>query len=244
MIALAVDTSTFFASVAVLQDHAVRAQLVQSVRSTHSDRLMVAIEQTLAAAELDKKDLDLLLVCRGPGSFSGLRIGIAAMSGLAAALHLPLHSFVNLDLLALQFSICRGFVCPVVDARRGQLYWSLYAVDEIGERRRVRAYGVDNPERIIQLVDVEKTLIVGPGADVYRAAMESAAGVRLNCIGLPLGIVNLALVSRLVAEALTESPVCKPGQASPVTPLYIRPSDAEINLGRKTSGLPDPGHLT
>jgi len=122
MVILAVDTSTPLASVAILEDTIVRVHLSQSVRTSHSDCLMPAIESGLKFAGIDLNNLDHLVVCRGPGSFSGLRIGIAAMNGLAMALNLPLSSFVNLDLMALQFACWKGIVCPVVDARKGQLY--------------------------------------------------------------------------------------------------------------------------
>ena len=234
MFILAVDTSTPFSSVVILEDTIVRVQLSQSVRTSHSDCLMSAIESGLEFAGIDLKNLDHLVICRGPGSFSGLRIGIAAMNGLAMALNLPLSSFVNLDLMALQFACWKGTVCPVVDARKGQLYWALYATDGFGGWEKIRDYAGDGPETIVQQVDTAETLIVGPGLDNYRPSMISAAGERLNLLGMPQGMMNLGLVSQL--PGIYDQDVQDDATHVPVLPLYIRPSDAEINLAKRLAG--------
>ena len=231
MVILAVDTSTPFSSVVLFKDSLVCAHLSQFVRTSHSDCLMPAIERVLQLADIDRNALDHLVVCRGPGSFSGLRIGIAAMNGLAMALNLPLSSFVNLDLMALQFSCWKGTVCPVVDARKGQMYWALYATDGFGGWEKIRDYAVDDPETIVQQITPADTLIVGPGVDTYRSPMISATGEQLNLWGMPQGMMNLDLVCRLL-DIDAESARNSAGKA-PVLPLYIRPSDAEMNLAKR-----------
>lgn len=233
MFVLAVDTSTPLAAVAVLEDGMLRAQLSQAVRTSHSDCLMPAIEHVLLCADIDRDDLNQLVVCRGPGSFSGLRIGIAAMNGMAMALNLPLSSFINLDLLALQFSCWKGVVCPVVDARKGQLYWALYATDGFGGWEMIRGYGVDDPQTIVQQLQSANTLLVGPGVDAYHASLKSAAGEGLNMVGMPRGMMNLAFVGNL--PEVDNDEIRHDGVPTPVLPFYIRPSDAEINLAKRLS---------
>ncbi len=233
MVVLAVDTSTPFSSVVLLKDAMVCVQLSQSVRTSHSDCLMPAIESTLQLAGIDRSALDHLVVCRGPGSFSGLRIGIAAMNGLAMALNLPLSSFVNLDLMALQFSCWKGTICPVVDARKGQMYWALYATDGFGGWEKIRDYAVDDPETIVRQINPTDTLIVGPGVDAYRPSMISAAGEQLNLWGMPQGMMNLGLVCRL--PDIDTASARKDAGNGPVLPLYIRPSDAEMNLVKRSN---------
>ena len=226
---LAVDTSIPFSSVVLFEDAVVQAQLSQFVRTSHSDCLMPAIEQGLKLAGIDLGELDQLVVCRGPGSFSGLRIGIAAMNGLAMALKLPLSSFVNLDLMALQFSCWKGTICPVVDARKGQLYWALYATDGFGGWEKIRDYAVDDPDMIVRQLNPD-TLIVGPGVDTYRNSLISGNGEPLHLLGMPRGMMNLGLVNQLpeiFAETVYDN------AAAPVLPLYIRRSDAEINLAKR-----------
>jgi len=230
MVILAVDTSTPLASVVILEGTIVRVQLSQFVRTSHSDCLMPAIESGLRFAGIDRDDLNQLVVCRGPGSFSGLRIGIAAMNGLAMALNLPLSSFVNLDLMALQFSCWKGTVCPVVDARKGQLYWALYATDGCGGWEKIKDYAVDDPETIVQQINPADTLIVGSGVDNYRASLISAAGEQLNLWGMPQGMMNLGLVCQL--PGIDTKAARNDASSAPVLPLYIRPSDAEINLAK------------
>ncbi|MEA3240193.1 MAG: tRNA (adenosine(37)-N6)-threonylcarbamoyltransferase complex dimerization subunit type 1 TsaB, partial [Pseudomonadota bacterium] len=218
----------------ILEDTIVRAQLSQMVRTSHSEYLMPAIDMVLQCAGIDREELDHLVICRGPGSFSGLRIGIAAMNGLAMALHLPLSSFVNLDLLALQFACWKGTVCPVVDARKGQLYWALYATDGLGGWEKIRDYAVNDPETIVQQINPADTLIVGPGIDNYRPSMMNVAGERLNFLGMPQGMMNLGLVCKL--PGIYEQDAQDDAGNIPVLPLYIRPSDAEINLAKRIKG--------
>jgi len=234
MYTLAVDSSTPLSSVVVLENSTVRAQLIQTVHTTHSDCLMPAIEKVLQCAGVDREELDQLVVCRGPGSFSGLRIGIAAMNGLSMALKLPLSSFVNLDLMALQFSCWRGMVCPVVDARKGQLYWALYATGGPGNWKKIRDYAVDDPKGVISQLQAADTLIVGPGVDSYRPDLTAAAAEPLHLLGLPAGMMNLALVDEMVPGADREIDGENTARV-PVLPLYIRPSDAEINLAKRNA---------
>ena len=235
MYTLAVDSSTSLSSVVVLENSTVRAQLIQTVHTTHSDCLMPAIETVLQCAGIDREELDQLVVCRGPGSFSGLRIGIAAMNGLAMALKVPLFSFVNLDLMALQFSWWRGVVCPVVDARKGQLYWALYATGGPGSWEKISDYAVDDPEVVVSRLQTADALIVGPGVDGYRGDLTAAAAEPLHLLGLPAGMMNLALVNELLPGADRETDGENTDRAL-VLPLYIRPSDAEINLAKRHAG--------
>ncbi len=224
MYTLAVDSSTSLSSVVVLENSTVRAQLIQTVHTTHSDCLMPAIETVLQCAGIDREELDQLVVCRGPGSFSGLRIGIAAMNGLAMALKVPLFSFVNLDLMALQFSWWRGVVCPVVDATGGPGSW-----------KKISDYAVDDPEVVVSRLQTADALIVGPGVDGYRGDLTAAAAEPLHLLGLPAGMMNLALVNELLPGADRETDG-KNTVRAPVLPLYIRPSDAEINLAKRHAG--------
>ncbi|MBW1645312.1 MAG: tRNA (adenosine(37)-N6)-threonylcarbamoyltransferase complex dimerization subunit type 1 TsaB [Deltaproteobacteria bacterium] len=239
---LAVDTSTSHLSVAVLEGRTLRAKMVRQVSGGHADCLLGAIDAVLAAAGIGKRELDCLAVCRGPGSFSGLRVGIAGLAGMAAALEKPLLSFVGLDLLALQFASCwPGIVCPVLDARRHQVYWAAYEAAAGGNGcRRLSDYRVDDPGKIFTVDRPAAILAVGSGVDAYREVMAAAGGGRL--LGLPRGIADLALVPVLLREQLAALGAGEP--APPVRPLYIRPADAEINLARRQAaddGRPDSG---
>ncbi len=228
---LAVDTSTSHLAVALLEGDELLASLVQRVFRGHAACLLPAIDAVLAAAATRKEELEVLAVCRGPGSFSGLRIGLAGLAGLAAALELPLLGFVSLDLLALQFAAgWRGTICPVIDARKGQVYWAAYEAGK-GDApcRRLCDYRVDDPEEIFSGRAAAATLVVGSGVDACRETL-GAAGEVGGLVGLPRALPNLALVPRLLAGPLADLPVERGG---PVMPLYVRPADAEVKLAAR-----------
>ena len=116
---LAVDTSTMAGGVALVEDARVIGESLLDVRTTHSERLMLAIDRALTDASWEARHLDGIAVAVGPGSFTGLRIGLAAVKGLALALRCPIASVSTLDAMAAAVPWATRAVCPVLDARKG-----------------------------------------------------------------------------------------------------------------------------
>ena len=141
---LAIDTTTRAGSTAVLDDHQVLIELTGDAATTHGERLPAEVARTLAAAGVALDTVDLLAVVAGPGSFTGLRVGIASMQGLAFARGLKIVPVSALEAIARQAQ--RGLspartIAPWVDAHRGEVFAALYAgspLDERGRRRRRR----------------------------------------------------------------------------------------------------------
>ena len=129
MIILAVDTATTSCSVAIIDKKCVLAEITLLREETHSKHLMDMIHTAIGFSGLKLSDLDGFAVVRGPGSFTGLRIGITTVKGLAAGLKKPLVGISSLEALAMQASHSPYLICPLLDARRGEVYFSRYRFD-------------------------------------------------------------------------------------------------------------------
>lgn len=125
---LYIDTSNRALSVAVA-DEVLLAEININVSGTHSEALMPAIDQVLKLAKLDKSRLERIVVANGPGSYTGLRIGVTVAKTLAVSLNIPIYTVSSLLVLGASY---RGVVAPMMDARRGNCFSAIYDVDQTG----------------------------------------------------------------------------------------------------------------
>src|SRR5437870_4501589 len=132
---LAVETSTLAGGVALLDGDVLLGQYMLDVRVTHSERHMGAVDRLLGDARWTVRDLTGLAVAVGPGSFTGLRVGLSTVKGLAVALGIPVAAVPTLDAMAASLPFAALPVCPVLDARKGEVYASLYRWDGVAMRR-------------------------------------------------------------------------------------------------------------
>ncbi|WP_027410628.1 tRNA (adenosine(37)-N6)-threonylcarbamoyltransferase complex dimerization subunit type 1 TsaB [Anoxybacteroides tepidamans] len=123
---LAIDTSNVVMGVALVEDHIIKGEIVTNIKKDHSTRLMPAIELLLANCHVAPKELDLIVVAKGPGSYTGVRIGVTVAKTLAWTLNIPIVGVSSLEALAANGRYFNGFICPLFDARRGQIYTGLY----------------------------------------------------------------------------------------------------------------------
>ena len=123
---LGIDTSTVTGGVALLSDDRLVGESVLNIRTTHSERLLPALERLLADAGITVKELDLLSVVTGPGSFTGLRIGVGTAKGLSYALGVPIVGVTTLEGYGWQFKFFPGIVVAMVDARRENVFWQAF----------------------------------------------------------------------------------------------------------------------
>lgn len=126
MLILAIDTSTLTSSVALLKDNTLAAELTIQTKKTHSEMLMPNIEQIIALAGADKQDLSAIAVSIGPGSFTGLRIGLATAKALAYALNIPIVGVPTLPALAYNCPVPGALLSPMLDAQKGNVYQALF----------------------------------------------------------------------------------------------------------------------
>lgn len=220
MITLALDTSTRTGGCAVLRDDDVLAEVPGEAARTHAERLPGDLMTVLERARLALADVDVFAVATGPGSFTGLRVGIATMQGLALAADRPLVGVSALDALAQSAAAVTGArVATWVDAWRGEVYAALY--DGTVE---IEGASVELPERILARLGGTPTLFIGDGAAAHRDAIRQTMGARgawAPALEPPLA----GIIARL-AHAAAEAGH-RPGPAE-IQPLYVRRPDAEL----------------
>ncbi len=229
---LAVDTSTMIQTIAVMVDGELCGERVLNTRRGHAGKLLGAIRDLLDDTGVDLPDLDLLVVGAGPGSFTGLRIGMASLKGLAFASKTPMVTASSLAAIAMQAHCCEDLVVPLIDARKKEIYAGLYRAQErglMGEVVKDRAFG---PDQLIESVENvrnpgEEVVLVGPGLKTYLEKLKS--GLRgpvriLHNIHAAPRAANLALIA---AETVTWDKI---PALDTLEPNYQRLSDAEVNF--------------
>ena len=213
---LAVDTSTMAGGVALLEGSRVVGESLLDVRTTHSERLMLAVDRALTDAGWRADSLDGFAVTVGPGSFTGLRIGLAAVKGLAFALGRPIAAVPTLDAMAAGLPWTTRAVCPVLDARKSEVYASLYRWDGLAMRREWE-YLALSPEALAARLG-EPVLGIGDGAALITSPwMTLVEPVRRG--------PSAAVVGWLGHERLRRGETV---DAAALVPLYLRPSEAEL----------------
>ncbi|WP_158247219.1 tRNA (adenosine(37)-N6)-threonylcarbamoyltransferase complex dimerization subunit type 1 TsaB [Geothermobacter hydrogeniphilus] len=227
---LAVDTSTPGGSVALYDGDQLLAEFFRRLPGTHSDWLLAAIEQLLGTAGLQVEDLGLLAVVRGPGSFTGLRVGMATVKGLAIGSGVPVVGLSSLTVLAAAVPFARMPVCTMLDARKKEVYAGLFDTS----RGRPVALGEERvlaPERLLETLNGD-VLFVGDGALAYRTLIIARLGERAHFVTTALAAPRAGLLGSLARDAAASV-----GTASPeaLTPLYLRASEAEINWEKRHS---------
>ena len=229
---LAVDTSTRTGSVALLEDDTMVAELQVSSAETHAKRLMAVIDATLDLAGLGLEAVDAFAVTVGPGSFTGLRIGISAVKGLAFATGKPVTGVSTLEALAYQFPWSPGLVCPLLDARKDEVYTALY---RCGGRETVEKVSSDcavRPKEWLERIQ-EDCLFVGDGAVAYKDMIEKIVGRGARFAPFYLHAPRASVVGALGMEQIKRG---ETADVSELVPFYIRQSDAEIKLAQGKLG--------
>jgi tRNA threonylcarbamoyladenosine biosynthesis protein TsaB len=231
---LAVDTSTRTGSVALLEDDTIVSELQASSSATHAKRLMTAIDLTLGMAGWGVDECDAFAVTIGPGSFTGLRIGISAVKGLGFATGKPVTGVSTLDALAYQFPWFPDFVCPLLDARKGEVYAALYRSGGHGTLEKVSSDCAVRPKTWLGQIQ-GPCLFVGDGAAVYKDTIEEILGRRACFAPSYLNAPRASVVAVLGLGQIKRGETV---DIKDLVPLYVRKSDAEIKLAQgKLDGL-------
>lgn len=227
---LAVDTATRSCSVALTVGDRLAAEMTTTRKETHSRHLMGMIDTVLRTTGMAATDVDGFAVTRGPGSFTGLRIGISTVKGLALASGKPLAGISGLEALARQFPFSTRLICPILDARKGEVYAARYQVTGDGIREVMGERAVP-PIEAVSGID-RPCIFLGDGALLYRDLISE--NTEAPAWFAPPGFHTL----RASIVAFAAGPTLERGDADPpaaLTPRYLRKSDAELRLGRKPS---------
>ena len=224
MLILAFETSAKAASVALMEDKKLLGESYQNTGLTHSQTLMVMAEDLLKQCGKTVDDVTAVAVAEGPGSFTGVRIGVAAAKGFAWGGELPCYGVSTLEAMAESLGIYQGYVCPCMDARRSQVYNALFYGNQ-GELQRVKE------DRAIALSDLAEELkmlkepifLVGDGSVLcYNTLKEAVPGLVLppehRMHQRATGVAILAAGKQAAGEN---------GDGNALTPNYLRLSQAE-----------------
>lgn len=221
---LAFESSAKAASVALMQDGVLLAESFQNNGKTHSATLMPMAQQVLMDCGLTAAELDAVAVAKGPGSFTGVRIGVAAAKGLAWGAEKPVCGVSTLEAMATQLSMQAGIICPVMDARRGQVYNALFQSDGKTLTRLTSDRAISLEDLKKDLEKAEKTIfLVGDGTKLCYNTLSEA----LPHLTLPPAHLEMQRASgvAMAAERLAQQGGLQaPGE---LVPSYLRLSQAE-----------------
>lgn len=224
MLILAFETSAKAASTALLEDGRLLGESYQNTGLTHSQTLLVMAENLLAQCGKTVAEVTAVAVAAGPGSFTGVRIGVAAAKGFAWGRELPCYGVSTLEAMALSLGVWQGYVCPCMDARRSQVYNALFSVNQ-GTLERLRE---DRAIALSDLAEELKTLdgpifLVGDGSTL---AYRTLSGEIPNLVLPPEHRMHQRAdgIALLAAQKITAG---EPGDANALTPNYLRLSQAE-----------------
>jgi tRNA threonylcarbamoyladenosine biosynthesis protein TsaB len=220
---LALDTATLVSSVALATRDRLLAELTIQTKKTHSEQLLPHIEQLLALSGIAKEALSAVAVSIGPGSFTGLRIGLATAKALAYALKIPLIGVPTLDALAFGCPVPGAVFAATMDAQKGNIYLALYRFEQAGLQQISPAKVVHHATAFAELAAMnEPVVILGEATQLYSEAISA-------CGGLVAAEPHVAM-PRAGAVAMLGWRLLDGGAHSDVfslEPLYIRRSEAE-----------------
>jgi tRNA threonylcarbamoyladenosine biosynthesis protein TsaB len=170
---LGMDTSTSCGSVGLVDDESVISEYQLNIPVTHTERLLSTIDLVLKEAHMAIGDMDGWAVSLGPGSFTGLRIGVSAIKGLALATGKPVSGVSTLDVLAYPIASTPYLICPILNARKGEVYAGFYRYKEVDRMRQ------ESPHQVVKIGDLiknikERTIFIGNGARTYEKELRSS----------------------------------------------------------------------
>lgn len=226
---LAIDSSGLTASVAVVQDDVMLAEFTVNYKKTHSQTLLPMLQNVREMIELDMGTIDAVAVAAGPGSFTGLRIGSATAKGLALAVNKPIIPVPTLEGLAYNLFGTDKLVCPIMDARRAQVYTGVYEFVKIKERlemkSRMEQCAMDIGDLIRSLNQMNREILfLGDAVPVYGERIRQDMTVPFSFAPAHMNRQRAASVATY-AQVLYEQGVFE--EAAAHVPVYLRMSQAE-----------------
>ncbi len=213
-------------SVALVEDDRVISEFALNLQTTHGQRLLPTIEQLLESSHCPIELIDGFAVALGPGSFTGLRIALSSVKGLAMASGRPVVGVSTLEALALNLYSSRHLVCPLLDARKKEVYTALFRFEQEDNLVKLKEESVIPPEAILAEIK-QTTIFLGDGADLYRDLIKKKLGDMALFAPINLRYPRAVNVARLAL------PRFQRGEAMEIEfliPTYLRRSEAELKF--------------
>ncbi len=224
---LGIDSSGTVAGAAIVEDDIVVAEYTVNYKKTHSETLLPMIDEVVSMTDTRLEDIDAIAIAAGPGSFTGLRIGAATAKGLGLALDKPIVSVPTCEGLAYNMWGFNGFVCPIMDARRSQVYTGIYDPECMAVIMDQTAMGI---EELIAYIDENISgddaviCFVGDGVPVYRDIIDEKLACAHVYAPAHMNRQRAAAVASL-GEIYMKQGKCE--SADEHKPIYLRKSQAE-----------------
>ena len=219
---LAIDTSGPVAACAVMVDGVITRSIAMNSGLTHSETIMPAVDEALSQSGLTCRDIDCFAAVAGPGSFTGVRIGVCAVKGLAHAVGKPCARIHALEALAMNFYGFDGLCCPILDARRGQVYCAAYDMKNGLPAEVIAPDAIQLTDFIEKLSKDRRLVFVGDGVPVYADKVKELLGDR--ALIAPEHLRNLRADAACVLAAARQDQWM---EARRLTPVYLRAPQAE-----------------
>lgn len=232
MMILAVDSSASPASVALTKDGQLVGEYFINTKCTHSQTLMSMIESLLNTTETDKNNIDVLAVNVGPGSFTGVRIGVSAVKGMAMALNKPCAAISTLEAMAYSAVMFDGVVCAIMDARCNQVYNALFETHNgtVTRLTEDRALSINDLQKELLQYN-QKIMLLGDGADLFFRSFETCPK---NIFAAPS---NIRFQHASGTAAAAQKQIDENGliTSAALMPSYLRLPQAQRELLKKNS---------
>ncbi len=221
MTILAIDTSNLTLGVALIKDGKMIAEHISHLKKNHSIRAMPAIDELLKECGLEPNDLTQIAVAKGPGSYTGVRIGVTIAKTLAWSLNIPIKTVSSLEVLAANGRFFQGLICPLFDARRGQVYTGLYQyrdgkLHELEEDQNIL---LEDWLKKLKAMD-QQVLFIGSDTEIHQEMIEQILGEQAVIAGPALQLPRPSELA-LIGELKEDEPVHS------IVPNYIRLAEAE-----------------
>ncbi len=230
---LGIDTATIMGSIGLIDDDAVIAEYSLNIKATHSERLMPAADKLLKDAGIELKDIDGFAVSIGPGSFTGLRIGLATVKGFAMGYNKPIAAVSTLEALAFNLAFAEYQVCPILDARKNGVYTALFKSDRKGGMKRIAQDRAADINAVLNELN-DDTIFLGDAVSLYRDIICNKLKDKAHFASKTRNMPSGASVAELGLLKLHKGII---EDVSNLTPFYIRRSEAEINFEKKNLAL-------
>lgn len=231
---LGIDTSSMAASVAVIEDNKLICEYTINTKKTHSQKLMPMIENMLGLSDLNVREIDAIAVCEGPGSFTGLRIGMATAKAIAHVNDIPVIGVNSLEALAANMNLCDKKICSILDAQRNQVYTGRYQYEGT-KLVEIKEIGIQQIDELLEELaqSGEQWILVGEAVYKYEDKIKEIANIEI-----PAASNNVTKAGSLCSVAKVKFDEGKDiFNCYTVNPLYIRKSQAEEQYEEKQRKL-------
>lgn len=222
---LGIDTATMISGIGVVEDGQILADFRYDVKLTHSEVLLSHIDKLLKNLNLELGKLDGFSISIGPGSFTGLRIGLATVKGLSFASGKPVKGVPTLDALAFLSMGCKYPLVPILDAKKKQIYAAVYDVQGNIIKRKTPYFVVDLSDLMKKIP--EEVAFTGPGIKMFRPELKKTMGKKAHFLRGEKNLPSGAAVAYLGWERLKRN---EKEHLSSLVPIYVRKSEAELKF--------------